>query len=70
VKYLIMTGRRSSIENGSTSLTIDGEKIARVASMKYLGVEIDEKLNFKPSWFNWKNTTKTHQNCQGPSIAY
>jgi hypothetical protein len=29
------------------SLTIDGEQIARVASMKYLGVEIDEKLNFK-----------------------
>jgi hypothetical protein len=29
------------------SLTIDVEKIARVDSMKYLGVEIDEKLNFK-----------------------
>jgi hypothetical protein len=41
-KYLIMTGRQSSIENGSTRLRIDGEKIARVAWMKYLGVEIDE----------------------------
>jgi hypothetical protein len=46
-KYLIMTGRRSSIENESMSMTIGGEQIARVASMKYLGVEIDEKLNFK-----------------------
>jgi hypothetical protein len=46
-KYLIMTWRRSSIENEYTSLTIDWEQIARVASMKYLGVEIDEKLNFK-----------------------
>jgi hypothetical protein len=34
-KYLIMTGRRSSIGNGSTSLTIDGEQIARVAPKKY-----------------------------------
>jgi hypothetical protein len=39
-----MTGRQSSIKNGSMSLTIDGEQIARVASMKYLGAEIDEKL--------------------------
>jgi hypothetical protein len=27
-KYIIMTGRRSNIENGSTSLIIDGEQIA------------------------------------------
>jgi hypothetical protein len=55
------------------SLTIDGEQIARLASMKYLGVEIDEKLNFKQhnteengkkSLLLWKNTTKTHQNCK------
>jgi hypothetical protein len=46
-KYIIMTGRRSNIENGSTSLIIDGEQIARVTTMKYLGVEIDEKLDFK-----------------------
>jgi hypothetical protein len=45
-KYIIMTGRRSNIENGSTSLIIDEEHIAR-ATMKYLGVEIDEKLDFK-----------------------
>jgi hypothetical protein len=42
-----MTGRRSSIENGYESLTIDGEQIARVASIKYLDVEIYEKVNFK-----------------------
>jgi hypothetical protein len=64
-KYLIMTERRSSIENGSMSLTIDGEQKARVASMKYLGVESDEKLNLKQhvdtteenrkeSWQNYK----------------
>jgi hypothetical protein len=42
-----MTGRRSNIENGSTSLIIDGEQIARAKTIKYLGVEIDEKHNFK-----------------------
>jgi hypothetical protein len=42
-----MTGKRSSNESGSTSLTNDGEQIARVALMKYFGVEIHEKLNFK-----------------------
>jgi hypothetical protein len=46
-KYIIMTGRRSNIENGSTSLIIDVEQIARVTTMKYLGVEIDKKLDFK-----------------------
>jgi hypothetical protein len=46
-KYIIMIGKRSNIENGSTSLIIDAEKIARVPKMKYWGVEIDEKLNFK-----------------------
>jgi hypothetical protein len=46
-KYIIMTGRRSNIENGLTSLIIDGEQIARVTTMKYLGVEIDERLDFK-----------------------
>jgi hypothetical protein len=39
--------RRSNIENGSTSLIIDEEQIARVTTMKYLSVEIAEKLNFK-----------------------
>jgi hypothetical protein len=29
-KYIIITGRHSSIENGSTSLIIDGEQIAMV----------------------------------------
>jgi hypothetical protein len=38
-KYIKMTGRRSKIENGSMSLIIDGEQIARVSTMKYLGVE-------------------------------
>jgi hypothetical protein len=46
-KYIIMTGRRSNILNRSTSLIIDEEQIARVTTMKYLGVEIDEKLDFK-----------------------
>jgi hypothetical protein len=46
-KYIIMTGRLSNIENGSTSLIIDEEQIARVATMNYLGVEIDEKFDFK-----------------------
>jgi hypothetical protein len=46
-KYIIMTGRRNNIENGSTSLIIDGAQIARVTTMKYLGVEMDEKLDFK-----------------------
>jgi hypothetical protein len=44
--------------------------------MKYLGIEIDEKLNFKhntkengkESWLPWENTTKTHQNCNDNSI--
>jgi hypothetical protein len=31
-KYIIMTGRRSNIKNGSTSLIIDGEQIATVTS--------------------------------------
>jgi hypothetical protein len=42
-KYIIMTGRRSNIENGPTSLIIDGKQITRVTTMKYLGVEIDFK---------------------------
>jgi hypothetical protein len=42
-----MTVRRSNIENGLTTLIIDGEQIAKVTTMKYLGVEIDEKLDFK-----------------------
>jgi hypothetical protein len=37
-KFIIMTGRRSNIENGSTSLIIDGEQIVRVTTMKYLGI--------------------------------
>jgi hypothetical protein len=46
-KYIIMTGRQSNIENGSKSLKIDGEQIAMVMTMKYLGVKIDEILDFK-----------------------
>jgi hypothetical protein len=42
-KYIIMNGRRSNIENGPTSLKIDGEQIARVTTMKYLGFEINFK---------------------------
>jgi hypothetical protein len=45
--YTIMTGRRSNIENGSTSLIIDGEQIARVTTMKFLGVEIDVDTTIK-----------------------
>jgi phosphoribosylformylglycinamidine (FGAM) synthase PurS component len=33
--------------SGAVNLTIDGESIERVDVIKYLGVEIDEKLNFK-----------------------
>jgi hypothetical protein len=40
-KYIIMTAKRSSIENGSTGLIIDEEQIAKVTMMKYLGVDID-----------------------------
>jgi hypothetical protein len=46
-KYIIMTGRRSNIENGSTALIIDGEQIARATTMKYLGIEIYKILDFK-----------------------
>jgi hypothetical protein len=46
-KYRIITRNRSNIENGSTSLIIDGEQIARATTMKYLGVEINEILDFK-----------------------
>jgi hypothetical protein len=53
-KYIIMTGWRSNIENGSTSLIIGGEQIARVTTMKYLGV--NEKLESGLPW----NTTKTN----------
>jgi hypothetical protein len=62
-----MTGRRSRNKNGSMSLTLDGKQIA---------LDGEQKLNFKQyvdtalkkmakkSWFPWKNTTKTHQNCK------
>jgi hypothetical protein len=52
-KYIIMTGRRSNIENGSTSPIIDGEQIVRVTTMKYLG--IDEKSRFNA--FSLNSTT-------------
>ena len=37
---------------------IDGEKVERVSEFKYLGVVVDEKLNFK------KNTDFIHKKCQ------
>jgi uncharacterized protein YunC (DUF1805 family) len=46
-KYMIIAGRRSNIMSGAINLTNDGESIERVDVIKYLGVEIDEKLNFK-----------------------
>jgi hypothetical protein len=46
-KHSKWTGRQSSIDNGSTSLIIDGEQIARVTTMKYLGIEMDKKLDYK-----------------------
>jgi hypothetical protein len=41
-KHVLLIG-----PDGSTSLMIDGEQIARVTTMKYLGVVIDENLDFK-----------------------
>jgi hypothetical protein len=52
-----MTGRRSNSENGSTSLIIDGEQIARGKTNKYLGVEIDENHNNKQH----VDTTRTYK---------
>jgi uncharacterized protein YunC (DUF1805 family) len=43
-KYMIIAGRRSNIMSGAINLTNDGESIERVDVIKYLGVEIDEKL--------------------------
>jgi hypothetical protein len=43
-KHLHNMGRRSSIENDSTSLRIDGEQITKVASMKYLGAKFVKQL--------------------------
>jgi hypothetical protein len=40
-KHLMITGTHNSFEIGSMSLKIDGEQIARVASMKFFGIEID-----------------------------
>jgi hypothetical protein len=45
-KYMIITSRRIEAPN-TTSLLINGSPIERVQCMKYLGVKIDEKLNFK-----------------------
>jgi hypothetical protein len=52
-KYMIVSGKRTNVGNGTSNLTIDGELVERVSSIKYLGVEIDEKLTFK----NHINTT-------------
>lgn len=43
-KCMIVTTRR--IHNYSGSVQIDGEEIERVETIKYLGVMLDEKLNF------------------------
>jgi hypothetical protein len=43
---MIITGKRSSATDRAL-LTIDGEQIEEVQSMKYLGVQIDNKLAFK-----------------------
>jgi hypothetical protein len=44
---MIISGRRSYIMSGAVNLTVDGESIERVDVIQYLGVAIDEKLNFK-----------------------
>lgn len=43
-KYMVVTRRLNTDVNGS--IEIDGEEVQRVETMKYLGVMLDEKLNF------------------------
>jgi hypothetical protein len=43
---MIITGKRSSATDRAL-LTIDGEQIEEVQSIKYHGVQIDSKLAFK-----------------------
>jgi hypothetical protein len=45
-KYMIITSRRRNPSN-STTLSIDSEQIEEVKNLKYLGVQIDNKLDFK-----------------------
>jgi Reverse transcriptase (RNA-dependent DNA polymerase) len=45
-KFMIMTNKRLNATD-RVILSIDGEQIEEVRSMKYLGVQIDSKLNFK-----------------------
>jgi hypothetical protein len=45
-KFMIITGKRSSATERAL-LTIDGEQIEEVQSMKYFGVQIDNELAFK-----------------------
>jgi hypothetical protein len=45
-KFMIITGKRSSATDRAL-LTIEGEQIEEVQSMKYLGVQIDNQLAFK-----------------------
>jgi hypothetical protein len=45
-KFMIITCKRFSATDLAL-LTIDGEQIEEVQSMKYLGVQIDNKLAFK-----------------------
>jgi hypothetical protein len=45
-KFMIITCKRSSATERAL-LTLDGEQIEVVQSMKYLGVQIDNKLAFK-----------------------
>jgi hypothetical protein len=52
-KFMIITSKRSSATDRAL-LTIDGEQIEEVQSMKYLGVQIDNKLALKEH-MNLKN---------------
>jgi hypothetical protein len=45
-KFMVITSKRSSATERAL-VTIDGEQIEEVQSMKYLGVQIDNKLDFK-----------------------
>jgi hypothetical protein len=45
-KFMIIISKRSSATDRPL-LTIDGEQIEEVQSMIYLGVQIDNKLDFK-----------------------
>jgi hypothetical protein len=45
-KYMIITSRRRNPSN-STTLSIDSKQTEEVKNLKYLGVQIDNKLDFK-----------------------